>query len=95
MRMSQYFQLEIAASSSETEIWLGDTAGYLVQKAVGTLKTGLIPGDYVVEFGLGTLVYPIHLDKDRATTQAELLTGPICTRPVFSLPPDDPTIEIK
>lgn len=38
MRMNQYFQLEIAASSSETEIWLGDTAGCLVQKAVGTLK---------------------------------------------------------
>ena len=95
MRMNQYFQLEIAASSSETEIWLGDTSGCLVQKAVGTLKTGLIPGEYVVEFGLGTVVYPIHLDKDHSTTQAELLTGPTCTRPVFSLPPDDHPIEFK
>lgn len=95
VRMIQYFQLEIAASSSEIEIWLGDTAGCLVQKAVGTLKTGLIPGDYVVEFGLGTMVYPIHLDKNHSTTQAELLNGPICTRPVFSLPPDDLPIELK
>jgi hypothetical protein len=35
MRMNKYFQLEIAASSSETEIWPGDTTGCLVQKAVG------------------------------------------------------------
>ena len=87
MGTKQYFRLEIVASSSETEIWLGDTTGCLVQKAV-KLKTGLIPGDYVVEFGLGTPVYPIHLDKDHSTTKAELLAGPICARPVFSLPPE-------
>ena len=86
--MSLNLFLEIVASSSETEIWLGDTTGCLVQKAVAKLKTGLIPGDYVVEFGLGTPVYPIHLDKDHSTTQAELLAEPICARPVFSLPPE-------
>lgn len=84
---TQYFKLEIVAATSQTEIWLGDTEGCLVQKSVGTLKIGLMPGDYVVEFGLSTPVYPIHLDKDHRTTQAELTAGPTCPRPVFSMPP--------
>lgn len=83
--MKKYFQLEIVASSPATEIWLGDTMGCLVQKGIGRLEIGLIPGDYVVEFGLGTPVYPVHLDKDHCTTQAELQTGPIGTRPTFDL----------
>ena len=85
---TQYFKLEIVASSSKTQIWLGDTDGCLVQKAVGKLKTTIMPGEYVVEFELGTPVYPIHLSKDHRTTQAELATGPTCVRPVFSLLPD-------
>ena len=83
---TQYVSLEIMASLPETEIWLGDTDGYFVQKALGKLITRLLPGDYVVEFGLGTPVYPIHLDKDKSTTQAELQAGPVCARPVFGLP---------
>lgn len=85
---TKYFELEIVAASSKTEIWLGDDGGSLVQKSVGILKTSLLPGDYVVEFGLRTAVYPIHLDKDRRTDQAELATGPTCARPVFTLPPE-------
>jgi hypothetical protein len=85
---TQYFNLEILGTSPKTEIWLGDTVGSLVQKSVGKLRTGLLPGDYVVEFGLGTPVYPIHLDKDHSTTQVELAAGPTCVRPIFSLPPE-------
>lgn len=80
-----YFKIEIVATSPKTEIWLGDTDGCLVQKAIGNLNTGLIPGDYVVEFGLGTPVYPIHLDKDQRTTQAELAAGSTYARPIFRL----------
>ena len=84
----RYYKLEIVAASADTEIWLGDDAGHLVQKEVGKLKTSLLPGYYVVEFGLGTPLYPIHLDKPRRCTQAELEAGPTCARPAIRLLPE-------
>jgi hypothetical protein len=81
-----YYKLVIVASSSATEIWLGDDAGHLVQKAVGELRTSLLPGDYVVEFGLGTSPYPIHLTQASRYTQTELEAGPTCLRPIPQLP---------
>lgn len=84
----RYYTLEIMAASPATEIWLGDDAGHLVQKEVGELKTGLLPGSYVVEFGLGSSPYPIHLDKARRYTQAELEAGPTCERPAVRLLPE-------
>ena len=83
-----YYKLLIVASSPATEIWLGDDAGHLVQKEIGELRTDLLPGDYVVEFGLGTTTYPIHLAKASRYTQAELQAGPTCARPVPQLPPE-------
>src|SRR5206468_10476780 len=56
-----YYNLIIVAASPATEIWLGDDGGHLVQKEIGTLETSLLPGDYTVEFGLGTSPYPIRL----------------------------------
>jgi hypothetical protein len=50
----EYSNLVIVATSPVMEIWLGDDAGHLVQKAVGELRTNLLPGHCVVEFGLGT-----------------------------------------
>jgi hypothetical protein len=82
-----YFKLVIVATSPITEIWLGDDAGHLVQKEIGALKTSLVPGYYVVEFGLGTSPYPIHLLKASRYTQTELETGPTCLRPIPQLPP--------
>lgn len=58
---ANYFDLQITADAPTTEIWLGDDEGHLVQKEVGELQTSLMPGDYIVEFGLGTVCYPIHL----------------------------------
>lgn len=84
----RYYKLEIVASTPATEIWLGDDAGHLVQKGVGALKTSLLPGFYVVEFGLGTSTYPIKLDQARHYTQAELEAGPSCTRPAVRLLPE-------
>lgn len=84
----QYYKLEIVASTPATEIWLGDDAGHLVQKGVGALKTSLLPGFYVVEFGLGTSTYPIKLDQVRRYTQTELEAGPTCTRPAVRLLPE-------
>lgn len=77
-----YFDLLIVAKSPDIEIWLGDDAGHLVQKETGELRTSLIPGDYVVEFGLGTASYPITLRDTTEYTQKELEAGPSCKRPV-------------
>jgi hypothetical protein len=80
-----YFDLEIHAESREIDIWLGDDAGHLVQKAVGVLNCSLIPGDYVVEFSLGTTCYPIQLQGNIRITQSEIEAGPSCERPKVRL----------
>ena len=82
-----YYKLVIVATSAATGIWLGDDAGHLVQKEVGTLRTSLLPGDYVVEFGLGSSAYLIHLAQARRYTQTELEAGPTCSRPIPQVPP--------
>jgi len=83
-----YYNLVIVAASPATEIWLGDDGGHLVQKEIGTLETSLLPGDYTVEFGLGTSPYPIRLAKSSRYAQAELAAGPTCSRPVPKLSPE-------
>ncbi len=83
-----YYDLTIVAASPTTDIWFGDDHGHLVQKEIGTLATSLRPGDYTVEFGLGSTVYPIRLTKSSRYTQQELATGPTCPRPVPSLLPE-------
>jgi hypothetical protein len=84
-----YFDLEIAADSANTEIWLADDVGFFVQKNIGILRTGLIPGDYVVEFGLGTACYPVRLRENSRFTQRELEAGPSCDRPIPEFPPEE------
>lgn len=80
-----YYDLIIVATSPTTEIWLGDNDGHLVEKGIGTLATSLLPGDYTVDFGLGSPTHPIHLAKANRYTQAELAAGPTCARPVPKL----------
>ena len=82
-----YHRLVIAASAPGTEIWLSDDAGHLVQMEIGELKTSLLPGNYVVEFGLGKPVYSIPLMKASRYTQGELEAGPTCARPILRLLP--------
>ena len=82
-----YYELVIVAASPTTDIWLGDD-GHLVQKEIGTLETSLLPGDYTVEFGLGTTPYPIHLARSSRYTQVELAAGPTCSRPIPKLSPE-------
>ncbi len=67
-----YFKLEIVAKSPGKDIWLGDSEGYFIRKETGTLSTGLLPGKYVVEFGLGTAQYEFELFTDSQFTEAEL-----------------------
>ena len=81
-----YHRLLIRASP-RTDIWLADDGGHLVQKERGTLDTRLLPGHYVVEFGLGTQTYRIHLAKDAEYSQAEIEAGPSCPRPAVKLAP--------
>jgi hypothetical protein len=83
-RDPRYRRLVIRASP-RTDIWLADDNGHLVQKERGTLDTSLLPGHYVVEFGLGTQTYPIHLVKDSEYSQAEIEAGPSCPRPKVNL----------
>lgn len=52
-----------------------------MQKERDTLDTSLLPGDYIVEFGLGTETYPIHLVMDSEYSQAEIEVGAPCPRP--------------
>jgi hypothetical protein len=83
----KYFKLVIVATSPVTDIWIGDDAGHLVQGAGGELRTSLLSGHYVVEFGLRTAPYPLHLVKASRYTQTELEAGPTCSRPIPQLPP--------
>jgi len=83
-----YHKLTIVASSPLTEIWLGDDCGHLVQMEVGALRTSLLPGYYVVSFGLKAPTYPIKLEKSARTSQRRLEAGPTCPRPVPQLLPE-------
>lgn len=85
MHSVEYIPLEITASHDSTEIWLGDMDGHLVQKETGVLKTALLAGDYVVEFGLGTTNYPVSLHAPVKTSQRDLEAGPSCPRPALKL----------
>ena len=77
-----YHALKIETSNENTEIWLGDDEGHFVQKEVGVLNTSLLPGNYIVQFGLGTDAYPIKLDNEKNITESQITNGPSCIRPV-------------
>ncbi len=81
-----YHRLVIEAQP-RVDIWLADADGHLVQKETQKLDTQLLPGHYVVEFGLGTQTYPIKLSADNSYTQAEIEAGPKCHRPKVKLAP--------
>ena len=80
-----YRNLSVVASSVLYEIWLGDDAGHLVQMETGELHTSLLPGFYVVSFGLKAPTFPIDLKKSRRLTQIQLEVGPTFPRPVPQL----------
>ncbi len=77
-----YHTLIIKASNENTEIWLGDDEGHFVQKEVGVLNSSLLPGNYIVQFGLDSDAYPITLDNDKNITESQVIIGPSCVRPV-------------
>jgi hypothetical protein len=70
-----YYDLVIVAESPDTEIWLGDDAGYFVQKETGTLASRLLPGIYIVAFGLGTPQYAIDLSAASHYTERQVTAG--------------------
>ena len=57
-------KLVVYADKPDREIWVGDEEGNFVQKETGKLDTGLLPGKYTVEFGLGTARYLLDLQED-------------------------------
>ena len=68
----KYHNLYILAEHARTEIWLGDDEGNFVARAEGCMNEGLLPGDYVVSFGLKGKKYPIHLDQSMVFLEEEL-----------------------
>jgi len=78
---SRYIDLTIAATSPTTDMWLLDTDGHLVQQEAGELRTSLLPGEYVVEFKLGTTTYPVSLHKPAELNESEITSGSSCPRP--------------
>jgi hypothetical protein len=68
-------ELVIVADAPDTEIWLGNDHGHLIQRATGTLTTSLVPGEYTVEFGLGSFPYPIRLEQPSRYKQSELVAN--------------------
>lgn len=82
----KYLELEITADTPTTEIWLGDSDGHLVQKSVGVLRSSLLPGQYVAEFGLGTPCYRVPLDQEARYTQSELRKSGAIERPIPEIP---------
>ena len=81
-----YYDLVIVAKSPDTEIWLGDDEGHFVQKETGTLSSSLLPGMYIVEFGLGTPQYAIDLSADRHYTERKLTAGESIPRRIPEFP---------
>ena len=81
MAVRVYHDLQIKARSPLQKIYLADDHGHLVQMEVGELHTSLLPGYYVVAFGLGAPTYPIRLRRPRRLTQAQIQRGPTCARP--------------
>ena len=68
-------ELVIVADAPDTDIWLGNDHGHLIQRATGTLKAKLVPGDYTVEFGLGSFPYPIRLEQPTRYAQSDLVAN--------------------
>jgi hypothetical protein len=68
-------ELVIVADAPDTDIWLGNDHGHLIQRATGTLQASLVPGEYTVEFGLGSFPYPVRLEHSTRYRQSELVAN--------------------
>jgi hypothetical protein len=58
-----YHRLVISAPRN-TDIWLSDIDGYLVQKETGIMETELLPGDYFVQLGIDDEKLPVRLERN-------------------------------
>lgn len=85
---AKYCEVVIVARSPKTDIWVAHQ-GHLVQKSDGVLETSILPGDYTVEFGLGSPTYPLHVTRAVRWTEEEITAGPPCPRPIPYGPPLD------
>lgn len=71
-KKKKYFRLVIVANDPKTDIWLSDDEGFFVQTEMGVLDTSLLPGDYFVEFGLGTRKWPVVLAGNLKCYESEI-----------------------
>ncbi len=80
-----YYDLNIKATSSDTDIRLADQYGHLVQKETGVLETSVLAGRYVVKFNLDRMTYPINLNKNQSHLESVIRRGSSCPRPTVKL----------
>ena len=89
-----YYELTINATNAETDIWLVDENGHLVQKAIGSLSLHVLGGSYFVVFGLhSTACCSINLSKSVVLSQAELEILGTRPKPAIKFPGDEGYIE--
>jgi hypothetical protein len=82
LKPRRYFSLIVVAREDATEIWLGDKQGHFVKKAVGCLDIWLLPGEYVLSFGLHAPTFSLLLTRSMRRTQSRIETQSICPRPI-------------
>jgi hypothetical protein len=67
--MSAHKKLKVITTRPDTEVWVGDADGHFVCKGVGGLEEGLLPGKYVVSFGLKGKKHEVVLDPEWDETE--------------------------
>jgi hypothetical protein len=73
----------VVVGNPQTVIWLVDDSWHPVQKAIGTLDTRVLHGQYFIELNETDsrhVAYPIELFGDLRLDQETLKAGPACER---------------
>ncbi len=67
--METHKKLKVITKKPETEVWVADEEGNLVSKSVGGYDERLLPGKYIVSFGLKGKRHLVELSPDFDETE--------------------------
>jgi len=70
-----YHRLVVTAKEMTTDIYVADDEGNFVQKETGVLATRLLPGKYVVHFGLHGNPIPVDLNDTVVFAEKDIAHG--------------------
>ena len=70
-----YHRLVVTANEMTTDIYVADDEGNFVQKEMGVLATRLLPGKYVVHFGLHGNPIPVDLNDTVVFAEKDIAHG--------------------